>query len=67
MQVQYVYVCFWHFYFIFCTISLPSLLMSYHVILCSVNVILLIILHFDYISCFVKTNGVILEVRVYVV
>ena len=60
MQLQYVYVCFWHFYFIFCIVSLLFLLMSHHVILCSVNMILLIISHFDYITYFAGTNGVIL-------
>ena len=48
------------FYFIYYTVSLPFLLKSHHVILCSVNVILLIISHFDYITYFAGTNGVIL-------
>ena len=46
------------FYKKICTISLPFLLISHRVILCSVNVILMIISHFDYITYSVGTNGV---------
>ena len=58
-MIIYVYVCLWHFYYYFCTISLRFLLMSHHVILYNVNVILLIISHSEYITYSVGTNGVI--------